>query len=128
VSDETNPFDELGIAPTDSAEELTAALRERAERAHPDDRERIKTLWRKLTLNDDERVRLALRARPKDDRVGSRSADELAERVPPSAGRLDPPKMTATIEDVLLDDAASEDPPDECGPPAAFERMRRLDD
>lgn len=128
MSDETNPFDELGIDPTDSAKELTAALRDRAERAHPDDRERIKTLWRKLTLNDDERVRLALRARPKHERVGSRSADELAERVPPRVGGLDAPTMTATIEDVLLDDADSDDPPDECGPPAAFERMRILDE
>lgn len=125
VSDD-NPFDALGIDPTASPEDITAVLRDRAERASPQARERIKSLWRKLTLNADDRVRLALRARPRDERVGNRSTEELADLVPPRLGRLEAPGMTATVEDVLLDTDDSADPPDLCGPPVAFERMGEL--
>ncbi|MGM0557421.1 MAG: hypothetical protein ACQEVA_13645 [Myxococcota bacterium] len=128
MTQEDNPFDELGIEPTASPERITAVLRERAQRASPAERERIKTLWRKLTINADERVRLALRAHPGDEDVGSRSTGELADLVPPRLGRLEPPVINATIEDVLLDDADEDDPPDECGPPAAFDRMSKLGD
>jgi hypothetical protein len=127
VSDE-NPFDELDIDPTASPERITELLRERAERASPEQRERIKSLWRKLTINADERVRLALRAHPVDEDMGSRSTDELAEVVPPRLGRLEPPELHATVEDVLLDDAEDNAPPDKCGPPSAFERMSELAD
>lgn len=126
-----NPFDELGVDPTSSPEHITAILRERAEQAStPEARERIKTLWRTLTLNADDRVRLALRAHPNDPRVGDRSHEELAELVPPRFGRKQAPPISATIEDVLLNDADDDDPmpPDECGPPAAFDRMSDLGD
>lgn len=123
-----NPFDELGLDPTSSPEGITEVLRRRAERASPDERERIKSLWRKLTINDDERVRLALRAHPSDPDIGARSTEELADQVPPRLARLDPPSITATVEDVLLAEDDQEQPPEECGPPSAFERMRTLGD
>lgn len=125
---EDNPFDELGIDPSANAREITDALRKRAQKAAPEERERIKKLWRRLTLNDDERVRLALRAHPQDPDIGQRSIDELARRVPPVRERIDPPPITATIEDALLDESSESAPPEICGPPTAFADISDLAD
>ena len=125
---EQNPFDELGLDPTMSAEELTRKLRERAQPAPPEEHERIKALWRELTLKDRDRAQLALRAHPRSEETPADDIDALFDEIPPVLEPVDPPEIRATVSDVLLDTHGGDTPPDECGPPSLFGVMASRED
>lgn len=121
---EPNPFDEFGLEATASVHAITERLRELAERAAPHDREAIKALWRRLTLDADERVRLALRAHPRASDALDQPIDSLAAKLRRPPGELDAPVIQATIADVLLDADSPDEPP--FAPPDAFGRISAL--
>ena len=74
-----NPFDLLGLDPRMTPRELTEVLRQRAERALPEERAQLQGLWRKLTLKESERIKYALLAHPRGSRQGAQKLDALRE-------------------------------------------------
>lgn len=113
---EDNPFDVLGLDPRMNARQLTEALRQRAERAMPEERQRLQGLWRQLTLKETDRIRWALLAHPRThsaQRAGGAASGQgqieaLAAKVPPfvSRAKLEPLEVAAQELIVLpaLDD------------------------
>ncbi|MEM1349619.1 MAG: hypothetical protein AAGI01_13745 [Myxococcota bacterium] len=99
---EENPFDELSLDPRMNPRELTEALRQRAERALPEERARLQGLWRQLTLKETDRMRWALLAHPRASREGARALEELRERVPPYMSRYKPAPLEPTAQDALV--------------------------
>ncbi len=59
-----NPFDELGLSPLSSIDEITAELRERAEDVGEEDRVALRAAWEELTLHPRSRLKLALTTFP----------------------------------------------------------------
>ena len=102
LDDPHNPFDLLGIDPRMSPQELTEALRQRAERALPEERKRLQGLWRQLTLKETDRIKWALLAHPKTSREGARALEELKARVPPFVSRARLPELVASTGDALV--------------------------
>lgn len=72
-----NPFDELGLSPLASVDEITAELRDRAEDAGDDGRKALRKAWEELTMHPRSRLALSLTTFP--------SGDERAPRPPPRA-------------------------------------------
>lgn len=108
----TNPFDELELDPRLSPDELTEALRRRAERAEGAERQRIQELWRILTINERDRVRWAFFAHPRASDSDTRSIDALRERIPPVIARGKPDPVEPRVEDALVFRIASDEPND----------------
>lgn len=102
LDDPHNPFDLLGIDPRMSPQELTEALRQRAERALPEERKRLQGLWRQLTLKETDRIKWALLAHPKTSREGARQLEELKARIPPFLSRAKLPALEARTGDALV--------------------------
>jgi hypothetical protein len=65
LGDTRNPFDLLGLPPTATPEEITAALREKIEDAGPEQRAGLRALWERLLSHPRDRVLLALGAHPR---------------------------------------------------------------
>ena len=109
---EENPFDVLGVDPRLDPQQLTEALRQRAERAMPEERKRLQGMWRKLTLKEADRVRWALLAHPRPGGQ-SRQLDELAGRVPPFLSRRPLPPLRPSALDALVapEEPGSSTPP-----------------
>jgi hypothetical protein len=84
-----NPFDLLGLDPRLNPRQLTEALRQRAERALPEERQRLQGLWRQLTLKESDRLRWALLAHPRTRSVhGAQGAAHAGSRqAAPAHGR-----------------------------------------
>lgn len=99
---EQNPFDELELDPRLSPDELTEALKRRAERLEGAEKQRVQDLWRTLTINDRDRVRWAFFAHPRPAHADPRSIDALRERIPPLISRMKPPPIEPTVEDALV--------------------------
>ncbi len=55
-----NPFDRLGLSPLATVDEITNALRERAEDASDEERRMLRESWEELTMHPRARVRAAL--------------------------------------------------------------------
>lgn len=96
-----NPFDQLGLDPRMTPRELTEELRQRAERALPEERALLQGLWRKLTLKESERIRWALLAHPRTSRA-SREVDALREKIPPYPARLKLDALVPSAADAIL--------------------------
>ncbi len=58
-------FDALDLDPWSTPEEITEALRERAEAADPEERLRLQAAWRELTLHPGPRLDAALLSHPR---------------------------------------------------------------
>ena len=99
---DSNPFDELELDPRLGPDELTEALKRRAERLEGAQKQRLQDLWRVLTINERDRLRWAFFAHPRPPHADPRSIDALRERVPPVISRLEPPPLEPTVEDALL--------------------------
>lgn len=121
-TDPLNPFDALGLDPTLDAQALTEVLRRRAERLAPEARQQLQAAWRKLTLNDRERIRLALLAHPRDEATPADPVAALREQVPPRLDRREPPPMTASCRDALVTEPPRHTPP---RPAAGFAAIAR---
>lgn len=118
----TNPFDELDLDPRLSPDELTDALRRRAEKAEGADRARIQELWRVLTLNERDRVRWAFFAHPRSTNDHARSIDALREKVPPVISREKFEPIEPRVEDALVFSADEDLPGPPLDPPSLFDR------
>jgi hypothetical protein len=70
-----NPIDRLGLSPLATVDEITAALRERAEDASEEERKRLRETWEELTLHPRTRLRAALSTFPPRPEVERRAAD-----------------------------------------------------
>lgn len=116
----TNPFDELELDPRLNPDELTEALKRRAERAEGPARQRIQELWRTLTVNERDRVRWAFFAHPRPSDADPRSIDALREKVPPLIvrGKYEPPHPL--VEDALVFDGSRPDEEREMLPSSLF--------
>jgi hypothetical protein len=125
TEDEQNPFDQLGLDPTMSPEELTEQLRRLAERLPPEERRQLRSLWRKLTLKDADRVEWAFWAHPRGKETGAEPLDKLRERVPPLVDRREPPPLEPTVADALLDFGCPADVPAALRPQAKFDDMAK---
>ena len=101
MSQEPNPFDQLGLDPRLDPQELTALLRQKAERALPEERKRLQGLWRKLTLKESDRIRWAFLAHPKHSGA-SNELDALIRKVPPHFSRFKLPKIIIRLCDALV--------------------------
>jgi hypothetical protein len=121
--DAQNPFDRLGVDPTMTPEQLTERLRRLAQRLPPDERDKVRALWRKLTLKDSERVKWAFLAHPRTDETPAEPIDELRGRVPPLVDRRDPPPLEATVSDTLLAFGCPSAPPETVRPEPGFAWM-----
>ena len=97
-----NPFDELEVDPRMSARELTEELRHRAELAKPENRERIQTLWRTLTLNETDRLKWALLAHPRPAGAKAGEVEALKHAVPPILVRYPDVDLVAKGSDLFL--------------------------
>lgn len=75
-----NPLDRFGLSPFASVEEITAAMRERAEEAPEEERAALREAWEELTLHPRARLRAAIFTSPP-------SADGAS----PGGGRRPPP-------------------------------------
>ena len=100
MSDEQNPFDQLGLDPRTDAKALTAPLRQRAERALPEERKRLQGLWRQLTLKESDRIRWALLAHPRQSHADE--VESLRQKVPPFFSRYKLPELIVTAQDLLV--------------------------
>lgn len=91
-----NPFDELGLDPTLSSRDLTKRLKRMAERATPEDRARIQSLWEKITVSDAQRVKYALLAHPRPAHADASGLEKLKAAIPPPVSALEHelPKLT----------------------------------
>ena len=97
-----NPFDELEVDPRLSARELTENLRHRAELAKPENRERIQSLWRTLTLNETDRLKWALLAHPRPAGAKAGEVEALKHAVPPILVRYPEITLQAKGSDLFL--------------------------
>jgi hypothetical protein len=59
-----NPFDRYDIDPREGIAAITQRLKELAEEASDDERERLRAAWEELTMHPDRRFRAALFAHP----------------------------------------------------------------
>jgi hypothetical protein len=59
-----NPFDRYDIDPRDGIAAITQRLKELAEDASDEERERLRAAWEELTMHPDRRFRAALFAHP----------------------------------------------------------------
>ncbi len=121
--DRQNPFDQLGVDPTMSPEELTERLRRLAQRLPPDERDQIRALWRELTLKDSDRIEWAFFAHPRGEGTSAEPIDELRQHVPPLVDRRDPPPLEATVSDALLAFGCPSAPPQTVRPEPGFASM-----
>lgn len=96
-----NPFDQLGVDPRRTPRELTELLRQRAERAQPEERKRLQNLWRQLTLKEADRLRWALLAHPRSGGDHVRELDDLRRKLPPFLTRGTPPPLEVRAADLL---------------------------
>jgi hypothetical protein len=83
-----NPLDRLGLSPLATVEEITAALRERAEDASDEERKMLRATWEELTLHPRSRVRAAVLTFPPRTNAGDPRAPAFSAElrvVPPSA-------------------------------------------
>ena len=88
-----NPFDRLGLSPFATVDEITAALRERAEDASDEEKKILREMWEELTMHPRSRVRAAILTFPprlaRESRRPPRLSAELRPRPPsPSADPL----------------------------------------
>lgn len=97
-----NPFDELELDPRLDPDDLTAVLRRRAERASPEERQRIQKLWRELTVNERDRVRWAFFAHPRPSESDPGSIEALREKVPPVILRTQRVDLQPMVADALV--------------------------
>jgi hypothetical protein len=119
---DTNPFDDLELDPRLDPDQLTDALRRRAERADPEERQRIRELWRRLTVNERDRVRWAFFAHPRPSEADPRSIETLREKVPPVVLRGKPVPIVPTVADALTFTPPDlEVSPGRVPPPSLFE-------
>jgi hypothetical protein len=83
-----NPLDKLGLSPLATVDEITAALRERAEDASEEERKVLRATWEELTLHPRSRVRAAVLTFPPRKSSGEARAPGLspALRPAPAAG------------------------------------------
>lgn len=104
-----NPFDQLGVDPRRTPRELTELLRQRAERAQPEERKRLQNLWRQLTLKEADRLRWALLAHPRSGGDHVRELDELRRKLPPFLMRGTLPELEVHTADLLATPSAASD-------------------
>jgi hypothetical protein len=105
-----NPFDVLGLDPRMNARQLTEALRQRAERAMPEERQRLQGLWRQLTLKETDRIKWALLAHPRTRSAaltggalsGQGQIEALAAKVPPFVSRAKLGPLTVAAQDLIV--------------------------
>ena len=98
----TNPFDVLGLDPRLGPRALTQILRQRAERALPEERRRLQGLWRQLTLRERDRIRWALRAHPRRSGDSAKGFEALREALPPFLHRGRLTALDLRVEDALV--------------------------
>lgn len=101
MSEQRNPFDELGLDPRHDVRTLTRGLQELAQRATPEEKTRLQKTWRELTQRHADRVRWALLTHPRG-LSSNKGIDALRHQVPPSRGELDLDPLVPTLEDALL--------------------------
>jgi hypothetical protein len=77
-----NPLDRFGLSPFASVEEITSAMRERAEEAPEEERAALREAWEELTMHPRARLRAALFTSP------PRSASAPPTRPPPLSPEL----------------------------------------
>ena len=116
-----NPFDELDLDPSLGPDELTDALRRRAERADGPERARIQELWRILTLNERDRVRWAFFAHPRAADDDARSIEALREKIPPVVSRRKFEPIEPLAEDALVFTTQDDLPGEVLDPPSLFD-------
>lgn len=97
-----NPFDLLGLDPRLNPRQLTEALRQRAERALPEERQRLQGLWRQLTLKESDRLRWALLAHPRTRSAQGEQLDALARKIPPFLSRAKLPPLHVAAADLII--------------------------
>lgn len=119
MSDEQNPFDLLGIDPRTDAKTLTELLRQRAERALPEERKRLQGLWRQLTIKEADRLRLALLAHPRQGH--SAEIESLRQKVPPFFSRQKLPELENMAADLWVMPHHEDAPHARQHPPTCFE-------
>ena len=102
-----NPLDRLGLSPLATVDEITQALRERAEDASDDERKMLRETWEELTLHPRSRVRAAVLTFPPRDvvREGTHSSDprppELSPALRPVPPRTGDPMEVVARADLL---------------------------
>ena len=119
--DNPNPFDQLGIDPRLGPQELTALLRQKAERALPEERKRLQGLWRKLTLKESDRIRWAFLAHPRAQGT-SNELDALIRKIPPHFSRFKLPAIIIRLCDALVLPHESRQDRIPIRPPSFFQR------
>ena len=108
-----NPFDELELDPRLTPKQITERLRIRAERASADEKQRIQTLWRTLTLKETERVRWALFAHPRPASASADAIDALRDKIPPAIIRgLEAELQHTWIDELVPGKRPDPEPPD----------------
>lgn len=115
-----NPFEELELDPRLAPDELTEALRRRAEKADGPQRARIQELWRVLTLNERDRVKWAFFAHPRAAEGDVHSIEALREKIPPVISRKKFAPIDPLVEDALVFDTTS-NTVDVLRPPSLFD-------
>lgn len=80
-----NPLDRFGLSPFASVEEITAAMRERAEEAPEEERAALREAWEELTMHPRARLRAAIFTAP--PRLPTQ-AEARPERPPPLSPEL----------------------------------------
>ncbi len=79
-----NAFERLGLDPWSSPEDITERLRELAEEAEPEERARLQSAWRELTLHPRDRATASFFSHPHP----SDHTHDLGERTLRRLGRL----------------------------------------
>ncbi|GEM_PF-6282518 len=97
-----NPFDELEIDPRLDARSLTEKLRQKAEVAPPEERERIQSIWQKLTLNKSDRIKWAILAHPRPASARAGEIEKLKQSLPPILVRFPEITLVARDSDIFL--------------------------
>lgn len=97
-----NPLDRFGLSPFASVEEITTALRERAEEAPEEERAALREAWEELTMHPRARLRAAIFTSPPANLDGAR------ERRPPplSPELVKAPEKAASDPDAPLSGVA----------------------
>jgi hypothetical protein len=95
-----NPIDRLGLSPLATADEITAALRERAEDASDDERRALRATWEELTHHPRSRHRAALTTFPERAELRARPP-ELPELLRPMRPRGEPDGLDVEPLDLL---------------------------
>lgn len=103
-----NPFDELELDPRTTPQQLTDILRLRAERADDDEKQRIQSQWRALTLKESDRVKWAIFAHPRPATANADAIESLRETVPPYVVRDEKIELETDWTDELVNPESSE--------------------